>query len=357
MIQFKRLVCCNPWGVTMKQRILYLDFLRCLAICFVVILHSVASTLVNPEFYQCNTWYLCMLINPFIRTGVPLFFMISGYLLLSRSSTGCIWYFYKHNICKLVIPLTAWSLIYYADEVISGQHSIEINQFLSKFFNQGVSYHMWFIYTLAGIYLLCPFLKRMVDHCTVRQLVLLLGIILFPTTFRPILNQILPVYLYLFNSLMDGYFGYFLLGYLLGREEFQKKARILIYVGGMVGYAACLLGNLVQASPEGISLPMNGGYMLNHYLLASSLFVFSRTFFETHMSLLDKLSDPLARASNLVFGVYWVHVLILNHLTISLHCGCSLSLLLVLQTCLTLLLSFLFSAMISAIPILRRILA
>ena len=105
----------------MKQRILYLDFLRCLAICFVVVLHSIASTLVNPEFYQCSTWYLCMLINPFVRTGVPLFFMISGYLLLRRPNTEHIGDFYRHNIPKLVIPLTAWSLIYYAHEVISGR--------------------------------------------------------------------------------------------------------------------------------------------------------------------------------------------------------------------------------------------
>ena len=341
----------------MKQRILYLDFLRCLAICFVVVLHSIASTLVNPEFYQCSTWYLCMLINPFVRTGVPLFFMISGYLLIRRPNTEHIGDFYRHNIPKLVIPLTAWSLIYYAHEVISGQHSIEIKQFLSRFFNQGVSYHMWFIYTLVGIYLLCPFLKRIVDHCTTRQLVLLLGIIMFPTTFRPILNHILPIYFYFFNPLMEGYLGYFLLGYILGRKQCQKKVRILIYLGGMVGYTACLFGNLVQASPEEIALPMNGGYMLNHYLLAASLFVFFRTWFETHKNRLEKWSEPLARASNLVFGVYWVHVLILNIITARFHWNGSLFPMLVTQTILTFLLSFLFSVIISSIPILRRILA
>ena len=341
----------------MDKRIPYLDFLRCLAICFVVVLHSITSTLVNPVFYQCSTWYLCMLITPFVRTGVPLFFMISGYLLLRRPSTEHIGDFYRHNIPKLVIPLTVWNLIYYAHETISGQHPIEIKQFLSRFFNQGVSYHMWFIYTLVGIYLLCPFLKRMIDHCTTRQLVLLLGIIMFPTTFRPILNQILPVYLFFFSPLMEGYLGYFLLGYLLGREQFQKKVRILIYLGGVAGYAACLFGNLVQASPEGIALPMNGGYMLNHYLLAASLFVFFRTWFETRTNRLEKWSGLLTRASNLAFGVYWIHVLILNVLTPLLHWNISLFPLLIAQTTLTLLLSFLFSAIISAIPILRRFLA
>lgn len=58
----------------MKQRILYLDFLRCLAIIFVIILHSIMAALENPAFYQHPSWYLCMLIEPFDRTGVPLFF-------------------------------------------------------------------------------------------------------------------------------------------------------------------------------------------------------------------------------------------------------------------------------------------
>ncbi len=57
----------------MKQRIPYLDFLRCLAILFVIVLHSITPVIINPKFYSCTTWYLCMLINPLVRTGVPLF--------------------------------------------------------------------------------------------------------------------------------------------------------------------------------------------------------------------------------------------------------------------------------------------
>lgn len=216
----------------MKQRILYLDFLRCLAIIFVIILHSIMATLENPAFYQHPSWYLCMLVEPFDRTGVPLFFMISGFLLLSSPKTEHLWEFYRRNIPKLVIPLTAWSLIYHVAEVCYRQHPIDLHDFLSRFLNQGVTYHMWFVYTLLGIYLLCPFLKRMVDQCTSRQLVFLWVLILFPTTLRPILNHILPVYIHLFNPLLEGYIGYFLLGYLLGGAEFPKASRMLIYLGG-----------------------------------------------------------------------------------------------------------------------------
>lgn len=341
----------------MKQRIPYLDLLRCLAIFFVIVLHSMTPIITNPSFYSSTTWYLCLLINPLSRTGVPLFFMISGYLLLSRSSTEDLSKFYRHNLPKLLIPLTAWNLIYYGLELKRTQAFFHLQDFLGLMFKQGVRYHMWFIYVLLGIYLLCPFLKRIVDHCTPRQLFVLLGIIVFPTTIRPLLNQFLPVHLYLFDPLLEGYIGYVLLGYLLGRLSLSKQARRLLYLGGVVGYAACLLGNLACSSSQGISLPMNGGYMLNHYLLAAALFVFFRTYFETHEAQLAKLSRPLAKASDLTFGMYWVHVAILDFLAVSFPRDISLPVWLSLQTCLTLLLSFLFSAILSAVPVLRRILS
>lgn len=340
----------------MRERIVYLDFLRCLAIFFVIVLHSIATIIVNPAFYQCPSWYLCMIIDPFNRTGVPLFFMISGYLLLSSPKTEHILDFYKHNIPKLVVPLTTWSLIYYFAEVIYTQTPIDIYDFLSRFFDQGISVHMWFIYSLLGIYLLCPFFKRIINHCSFKQLLILLGIILFPTTIRPILSSVLPFDVYLFAPLMEGLIGYFLLGYLLGQMNFHKRARTLVYLGGLIGYVVCLLGNLSAASSQAISLPMDGGYMLNHYLLAASIFVFFRTLFEIHLVQLTKFSNLLAKISNLVFGVYWVHVLILYILTDFIGRNISIILFIILRIGCTVPLSFLISAAISAIPIIRYIL-
>lgn len=40
------------------------------------------------------------------------------------------------------------------------------------------------------------------------------------------MNQLLPVDLYFFDPLMEGYVGYFLLGYLLGKET--AKNHILL---------------------------------------------------------------------------------------------------------------------------------
>ena len=63
-----------------KQRIVELDLIRCIAILFVVVTHS-RTTFFSPEINR----------GPFIFyemigvLGVPLFVMLTGYLMLDRS--------------------------------------------------------------------------------------------------------------------------------------------------------------------------------------------------------------------------------------------------------------------------------
>lgn len=155
---------------------------------------------------------------------------------------------------------------------------------------------------------------------------------------------------------MEGLIGYFLLGYLLGTIHIGMWHRILLYVGGVLGYMACLFGNLVTASSHEIPLPMDGGYMLNHYLLAASIFIFFRTFFEKRSAYLEKFSKPLELGSNLVFGVYWVHVLLLYILTALMGKDISLAPMIVFRIACTIPLSFLISAVINKIPVVNSIL-
>lgn len=338
----------------MRNRVVYLDFLRCLATALVVILHSIAPVLIDPACYGSSPWYLCMAIDPINRAGVPLFLVISGCLLLHQPNSGDILPFYRRNIPKLVVPLIAWSLIYELAQSLRTRQPPDLLDFLGRFFDQGVSVHMWFIYVLLGIYLLCPFLKRIVDVCTKLQLLILLAIILFPPTIRPIFNHLLPFELFLFPPLMEGLLGYFLLGYLLGSVQLPRPARMLVYFGGGIGYALCLWGNLSTSSPQEIPLPMASGYLLNHYLLAAAIFLLVRTWFEAHPS--HRLATPLARLSQLSFGVYWVHVLVLKSLSFLAGGALPVSAFLALQIGGGLLLSFVISWVIDGIPVLRAVL-
>ena len=95
-----------------QVRIPYLDALRCLAILLVIALHVTAPIMVSPTLAQTNTWLACMVLDPLVRVGVPLFLMISGCLMLDDPRSREIAPFYKKQLPKLLIPLVIWNGIY-----------------------------------------------------------------------------------------------------------------------------------------------------------------------------------------------------------------------------------------------------
>ena len=343
-------------GAPNQVRIPYLDALRCLAILLVIALHVTAPIMVSPTLAQTNTWLACMVLDPLVRVGVPLFLMISGCLMLDDPRLREITPFYKKQLPKLLIPLVVWNGIYLAVAVLTGSQPLSLSVFLQLLLGQGVKYHMWYIYMLLGIYLICPFLRRLIETCTPRQILLLFGIILFSSTLRPALNQILPFQVVLFGPMLEGLVGYVLLGWLLGRQELSRRTRLLVYLGGVAGYAVHLVGNLLYARPEQSYLPFESGYAFPHYLIAAALFVWVRTFFSCHAQALRPAQKPLRLCAQVVFGVYWVHPLVLDVITHLQPDALPLAAALVLQGVLTALLSFLFAACVSRIPLLRRLL-
>lgn len=343
-------------GAPHRPRVPYLDALRCLAICLVILLHVTAPVMVSPTLYQSTTWLACMVLDPLVRVGVPLFLMISGNLMLGDPRSKAISPFYKKQLPKLLIPLAVWNVIYFAVSVLTGSQPLSLLAFLQAALNQGTKYHMWYIYMLVGIYLICPYLRRLVETCTPKQLLLLFAIILLPSTLRPAFNQVLPFSVVLFGPMLEGLVGYFLLGWLLGQQELSRRARYLIYLGGAAGYAVHLVGNLLYACPQQSYLPFESGYAFPHYLIAAALFVWIKTFFSRRGESLHPLQAPLRFFSQLAFGVYWVHPLVLDVIT-HLEAGrLPLAPALGLRFVLTALVSFLFAACVARIPILRRLL-
>ena len=236
----------------MRERIPYLDALRCLAIFLVVLLHNDAPVVVNTACYGRPSWYLCMFLDGAVRLGVPLFFMISGSLLLGGPEAAEPAAFYRKKLPRLLVPLAVWNVIYHWTNAWQFHTDTGLLALLQKAFNRGTGYHMWYIYVLLGLYLLCPFLKRMVDGCTPRQLAALAGIILLPTAVLPLVSQMVSWSVVPLDTLMPGQAAYFLLGYGLGRWSLSGQQRVFLYLGGAAGYLVCTAVNLLSASPQEI---------------------------------------------------------------------------------------------------------
>lgn len=103
-----------------NKRILWLDYARAFAIFSVLLVHSAeyAYALKPEEILKLGTVSSLIRLASIVvgRLGVPIFLMLSGYLLLDRDYTTAekIKSFYKKNLLPLVLTVEVWVVIYYA---------------------------------------------------------------------------------------------------------------------------------------------------------------------------------------------------------------------------------------------------
>jgi len=331
----------------MQERIRYFDILRIIAIEFVIWLHCMSGFIISTSIYGSRSWDAFIVINEIVRAGVPLFLMLSGYLALNSSLDMKT--FYKKRFVRILIPLISWNVIYFVWSMFGGRES----SFFVALFNEGQYYHMWFVYMLLGMYFVAPFLKIIINHISLKQVLLLFIIIIFPQTIIPFINAITGLNLYVAYPVFENYLGYFVLGYILGKFEIPIQYRMAIYAAGVLGAGFAIVGNCAASSVEGINLVYNGGYSFNHYLVAGAIFTFVKYLPITYSVRAKKC---LRGWSDIIFGVYFIHVIILEILSNFLYLELSPIKIVAIYFCLTSIISTAIIAVLSRITFLRKLL-
>jgi surface polysaccharide O-acyltransferase-like enzyme len=284
-----------------QNKIIYIDFLRIFAAFAVVMLHTAAPLLLKmkqgntPQFIEGN------LIDSATRWCVPIFFMISGALLLNSKRDFDLSYFLKKRFSKILIPFIAFSIIYF---YING-HVMTVTEFLFKFANNAIAGHLWFFYALMAVYLFSPVLIFFVRQASKQiQLFILFIWFLFNCLF-PSMNGIIPGLKINFFGPFGIYLGYFLLGYVLFTHSFSRRFRMLIYLLGIGGFVATYLGtHYFTVRQDGAFFPMFYAYNSpNVLLMAIAVFVFFKYVFNFKL----QNTDLLTKLSSLTFGVYLIH--------------------------------------------------
>ena len=142
-----------------KNRIIYLDILRGLAIILILFWHVSNNFPTNLTNWKCSISFLAL-----ARIGIPLFLMISGALILNRKNSN-IKDFFKKKIKRLFIPYILWVIIYFALGLtlihdMYGLYyydtpaSLSIEYFCSVLFSlSAFSSILWFIWCIFGFYL------------------------------------------------------------------------------------------------------------------------------------------------------------------------------------------------------------
>ncbi|WP_129045393.1 acyltransferase [Companilactobacillus metriopterae] len=302
-----------------QSRIFYLDFIRVIAILLVVFIH--VSAIDTVQNIGSHTWVTIKLLNYFAHISVPLFFMISGALLLNSKRTLSLSYTWKKRIPHILIPFLVWSL---ASPIIGGIHAKDLNWSIvwdsfRLVFGHPTQITYWFMYPLIGIYILSPVIKALVDNTDKKMLNYILIVWFITNSVLPTMFALLPkqyrhlieVYPAANFFLIGGYVGYFILGYYLTKIDLNRFNNWILFI---VGILFVLIGCYTEYKNPKLLDIYNASYVTEMFipLMSVPFFMLLQKWGNRIDS--DGVKNVFARLSPLVFGVYLIHNLIILYI-------------------------------------------
>lgn len=290
-----------------RVRRLDFDLIRVASMAAVVYLHTAADGLRQSE--DMVLWHLSNVFSSLAVAAVPLFFMLSGALLLGSEKTDDPVYLLRRRLPRVAVPGLCWSLLVIAGVWLTQGGEIALLKLVNL---PGVSVitPYWFLYALIPMYLLSPLLKRLTDHMEERHWRYLLGLWVVVTLGLNQLSGFLPDPWYallrenqtLNVSVLEGYLGYFLLGAWLERLEKPPSRRVLLTVA-LGSWAVIALGTWIIFLVTGTYGEQFAAYRgIFTMALSAALFLLFKDLFRGRKS--GRVVVLLSASS---FGVYLAH--------------------------------------------------
>lgn len=301
-----------------NRRVLYFDYLRILATFAVVVIHVVSTSWDHADTRTLE-WNVYNLYDGASRWAVPVFIMISGALFLGRQQS--INRLFKAYIRKMCIVFAFWSTLY----ALWGYYitcSITTAEIFVRELIVG-RYHLWFLPTIIGLYLIVPFLDKIVEDKKNTFYFLILAFLfsfLIPQCIR-ILGFIDEELSQAFSGLqasanihfMIGYSGYYVLGYALNITKLSEKQIKVIYIAGICGLVFTIAATAVASILMHTPITVYGHFTINTLCVAAAVFTFAKEHFNDYTSV--SREKRLAYLSKSCFGVYLIHLFVLDILS------------------------------------------
>lgn len=266
-----------------------IDIIRIFAFVFIVFLHTL-----NRQF-GVDVWMGGYAI---ISIGVNLFIMISGYLLLDKTEEAIV--FFKKRILNILPLFLVFNIIY----IYFGKIPI-----MTVLKGKAISAsHFWYIYMILGLYLLTPWLQKVLKYAEKETLFVV---------FLWFLCNILNPYLRYFNLAeipfsnfpLTGFIGYYILGYFV--KKYDNKVKRASFILIIIIYA---LGFLLSFLSTKYVLAVTGKRVsdffdknsLGTFIMTLSFFVFWCKF---NFSKRDRIIKIVADST---YFAFLVHLIVLH---------------------------------------------
>ncbi|MBP3392857.1 MAG: acyltransferase family protein [Clostridia bacterium] len=290
-----------------KQRYCWLDIIKIIA-CFLVIVNHSHGLLFHMAGKTTGTVVFDAFFFTICKIAVPLFIMTTGYLTLQKEVP------YKKTflrILRILVPLLAVSVFFYFQA--NGRNGSILNFIKQSVANpQNVS--LWYLYMLLGLYLVIPFITKMVQQASFRDLTVFLVCFLVAPPTVQLLCKVFhcSVSTYLFSSFFTIAVCYLVAGFYVPKLPLRRSlflASIGLFLAAEIPVMLLIVrtfkttGTVTYAFDSWSSLPV---------IVASVSFFYIVRFLFEKISVQKTAGKVLREISATTFGVYLIHMIAIN---------------------------------------------
>jgi len=312
-----------------ERNLLHIEFIRIIATFWVIFNHTGIRGFFLFSTYEAGGIYywIALAMSIFCKAAVPLFFMITGALLLQKEySLKTIW---KKKILKIVIVLVVFSLFFYVRKYLTGISSeLSLKGFVVKLYEGSIKISFWYLYAYIALLISIPFLQGIVKNLTDKLFLYLLGISFLFISVLPCIEFILwqgkvSINTYISVTwLMSNIVIYPITGYYLENQldinQIKKKHIIAFWFLSILGLAVSSYMTYYKQTITGL-LPESASQEFHNTFILYLCITIYITIKYLYLKVNDHkiINNLIASIGSCTFGIYLIHSVILDSKFIS----------------------------------------
>lgn len=292
-----------------KNRKTHMDFIRIVAIFFVVYNHTnekgfflfaiTENEITRPIYTGMSI--LC-------TVAVPLFFMVSGGLLLNKEESLAD--IYKRRVLRIVEVIILFSIFQQIYFVISGSQEFSLEGFIKTIIFDKIIIPYWYLYAYLAYLMILPFLRRLAQNLKNQEFIYLFtaffvlhGVTPYISYFfdKSNINLSIPIFQTIVIYPLAGYFMEFRM------NKYSKKIAIVSLVSSSVALAVMVVMTWKRAMDVGELSEYGNGLFITSLIgvLTFTIYYLIKYFCKGHQ-IKAGITKVVSFISGTIFGVYLV---------------------------------------------------
>lgn len=297
----------------------YIDILRLIASFFVCYNHTFAYHLFLEQAADGSLLSWANIgMSSVVAINIPLFFMISGVLLLPKKESYSV--LLQKRVSRILVLIAAISAITY---LLIPAESPSVRDFICQTLQGSVAITHWYLFAYLGLVLMLPLLRHTVQEMTRQDLIFL---VVLRTLFRPILTILnfwlnhwgfdgiqISSHLQFPLAIIDCFFCPIVGYYLAHKYHTADINRKQLWGWAGLFFGSCIVASLMTYA-EGIYDCFTQNFIGEFgYSAAMAVFVLTRCFSE-RIPISDRMAHFLSGAGSVVIGIYLLEPIVSHYL-------------------------------------------